>query len=268
LDYLQGMKGFDEALSTPSLASNSSGNATMQKATSIEEIEKMGFQTKRQVKTQITKQLGIETPEKVKELNAKFKEAKTKVDNTKGQVNKARASLKELGFKPNPLKGLPLKERIEKSLNWQVNKSISSKPAMFETNASIGFKHTPKLTYSAVLGATLGLGYNWQNIRFSNEGLRIGANMDWKCIWGISAQTGVERLHKKYQQPSIQLQGDQTVNQVISKTHTYYDIAYTGIQKTYKLNSKYKGTMLLAYDWLWKQGNGKSPIIWRVGWKK
>jgi hypothetical protein len=118
-----------------------------------------------------------------------------------------------------------------------------------------------------VFGGSLGLGQNWQNIRFSFEGFRMGVNTDAKLIWGISAQAGFERLYKKYIETRAITNESNTI-QVISKTKYYSDIAYAGLQKTYKINSKYSGTLLLAYDFLWKQGNANSPILWRAGWKK
>lgn len=267
LEYLSGMQGFDKSVNVNSFALNGNGQMAMQQARSAEELEKMGYQTKRQVKSQMEEQFGMKTPEQAAQINTKFKEAKTQLTNYTSQLNTAKAQIKKLGFRPNPLRGLPWKQRLEKSMNWKVSKASASSPAMIEMNGLLGFKHTPTLTHSFVFGGTLGLGKNWQNIRFTFEEFRIGVNTDAKLIWGISAQAGFERLYKKYQQTKA-LTNELNTIQVVSQTKYYADIAYAGLQKTYKINSKYSGTLLLAYDFLWKQGNAQTPIIWRAGWKK
>ncbi len=267
LEYLSGMQGFDKSVNANSFPLNGNGQMAMQQARSAEELEKMGYQTKRQVKAQMEEQFGMKTPEKAAQINTKFKEAKTQLTNYTSQLNTAKAQIKKLGFRPNPLRGLPWKQRLEKSLNWKLSKASGSSPAMLEMNGLLGYKHTPAFTHSLVFGGTLGLGKNWQNIRFTFEGFRIGANTDAKLIWGISAQAGFERLYKKYQQAKA-LTNELNTIQVVSQTKYYADIAYAGLQKTYKINSKYSGTLLLAYDFLWKQGNAQTPIIWRAGWKK
>lgn len=267
LSYLQGMKGFDEAMAKPSLQNGSSSD--MQKATSVEDLEKMGYQTKRQVKAQMTQQLGLKKPEQVERLQTKFAEAQKQYADAKQTVTASKDAIQKLGFKPNPMRGLPMRMRIEKSLNWQVLRAVQGLPARLELNAQAGFKHTPYLTYSVVLGGSLGLGKDWQHIRLSNEGIRLGANADLKMVWGISGQLGYERIYKTYTQTTVKQSEQLTIApQVLSETRQYRDLAYAGLQKTYKLNSKYNGTMLLAYDFLWKQGNATTPIIWRMGWKK
>jgi hypothetical protein len=267
LEYLSGMEGFEKSMNTNPLPMNGNSQASIQQAKTVEDLEKMGYQTKRQVKTQMDKQFGMKTPEEINQVNTKFKEAKTQLTSYTNQAKSAKEQIKKLGFKPNPMRGLPLINRIEKSLNWQVQRATSLSPAIFEVNGLLGFKHTPTWTHSVVIGGSLGLGQNWQNIHFTFEGLRIGANSDAKLIWGISAQAGFERLYKKYQETKAIANESNTI-QVITKTKNFSDLAYAGIQKTYKINSKYSGTLLLAYDFLWKQGNANSPIIWRAGWKK
>lgn len=266
LRYLQGMKGFDAATSNPSMNVNEPN--AMSHAKGVEDLERMGYQTKRQVKTHLTRQMGLQKPEQLEQLSSKFKAGKQQLNETKQTLQTSKQDLKKLGFKPNPMRGLPLRLRLEKSMNWQVLRAIDGQPAKLELNAQAGFKHTPTLTYNIVLGGALGLGKDWQHLRLSFEGLRIGANADLKMIWGISGQAGFERVYKSYTNTIVRTGEQQLAPQVLTETKQYRDIAYCGLQKSYKLNSKYIGTMLLAYDFLWKQGNASTPIIWRMGWKK
>lgn len=270
LTLLQGIGGFDEAMTNNGNSMNSNGvdanNVT------AEQLEKMGYQTKRQVNKQMSKQFGgNNNSEKLKEINAqvkaqteKFQTAKKNLQETKNSISK----IEKPSFKINPIRGLPLKQRFEKSFTWSTTRPQNTNPAKLEMNIQAGFKHSPRLTYSLVAGGVLGLGRDLRHIQVSNQGIRIGANVDWKAIWGISGQLGFERLYKKYSTQTLQTETGGINPQVITNNKQYRDIAYCGLQKTYKINSKYNGTMLLAYDFLWKQGNATNPIIWRVGWKK
>jgi len=269
LGYLQTMNGFEAAMSSQNIALGNGGSGKgMQQATNVEDLEKMGFQTKRQVKAQMDKQFGLKTPEQMEQLNTKFKDAKKQVQSVTNSKQQVKNEIKKLGFKPNPMRGLPFMQRITKGINWQIIPAQSDKPVILDINAQAGFKHTASLTYTVTLGGSIGYGKDWHHLKLSNQGIRIGANADWKWIWGISGQVGYERQYKEYKITSIKLAENTSSNQVITRTKYYRDIAYTGIQKTYTINSRYSGTMLLAYDFLWKQGNATSPIIWRVGWKK
>lgn len=269
LSYLQTMNGFEAAMSSQSIThGNQASGKGMQQATNVEDLEKMGFQTKRQVKAQMDKQFGLKTPEQMEQLNTNFKDAQKQVQSVANSKQQVKNEIKKLGFKPNPMRGLPLMQRITKGINWQIIPSQSDNPVILDINAQAGFKHTASLTYTATLGGSVGLGKDLHHLKLSNQGIRMGVNADWKWIWGISGQAGFERQYKEYKITSIKLAENTTANQVITRTKYYRDIAYTGIQKTYKLNSKYNGTILLAYDWLWKKGNASSPIIWRVGWVK
>ncbi|MBK7764414.1 MAG: hypothetical protein IPI46_13890 [Bacteroidetes bacterium] len=272
LNYLRGMKGFEEHLSNShySLAGKQNSNGSIQNNLSAGDLEKMGYQTKRQVNKQLSTQIG-NSSEKLQELNTQVKKQVEDIKKVKQDITKAKDALhkiKKPSFKVNSMRELPLRLRLEKSYNWQVLKSNNDLPAILEMNAQLGFKHTPRLTYSFVAGGSLGMGTNWQNIKLSFEGLRIGVNANVKWIFGISGQVGYERVYKNYQDTKLIPATDGIPQQLITTTKYYRDIAYCGIQKTYKINSKYSGTMLLAYDFLWKSGNASTPVIWRFGWKK
>lgn len=269
LAYLQGLQGFDEALASSPLGSNDPTG--MHNSQTAEDLERRGYQTKRQVQKQLTNQFGFKTPEQMKELNAKFKEGKNQLAQLaegRKTISMAKQQLTSLGFRPNPMRGLPFVLRLERSFNWQVTRANRGQPARLEVLGQLGFRHTPGLTYHIVTGIHIGLGTDWQHIRLSNEGVRLGANADLKMLWGISGQAGFERVYKTYTQNTIVQSEQQVMPQVITENRRYRDIAYAGLQKTYKLSSKYYGTMLLAYDFLWKKGNATTPIIWRMGWRK
>lgn len=261
--FLKRVPGFESAMSTDNSPSSSMGGAQ-----NVEDLEKMGLQTKRQVKAQLDKQFGIKTPEQVQKLQGKLTSAQKEIQNAKSQSIQIKNSIKQLGFKPNPMRGTPLRYRLAPAFNWQVIQAVNANPVTVGINGQLGYKHSGSLTTNLVAGTSIGLGKDWQHIHMSYQGLRIGFNTDWKWILGISGQAGFERVYKDYKTSTLLLNEGHISQQVVTNTHHYRDIAYTGIQKTYKLNSKYSGTMLIAYDWLWKRGFPNSPVIWRFGWRK
>jgi hypothetical protein len=262
--YLRGLPGFEESL----------GKQTILDQKDLSALEKDGFQTKQLVKKQFTSQIapnanadlqyiGINAQKQFKDLQQK----KQRILEAKGKAKKLNYRMKPT-LKVNPMKGLPLKMRLEKSFNYQVLPTSINKPAMLQLNAQLGFKQTKNLTYGVVFGTNLGLGRNWQNIKFANEGLRVGINSTYKGKYGLSGIIGMERNYKRYTLPVLIPAVDFVPQQYQTITKNYTDITFAGIQKKYHINSKYHGTLLLAYNFNWKAGNENSPLIWRMGWGK
>lgn len=150
LEYLSGMEGFEKSVNVNAPGANN--GQSMQQAKNAEELEQMGFQTKRQVNAKIGQQFGMKTPEQLEKVNSKFKEAKSQFTNYTTQLNNTRSQIKKLGFKPNPLRGMPMKDRLEKSINWQMSKVSNLSSTIIEINGLLGFKHTPTWTHSLVAG--------------------------------------------------------------------------------------------------------------------
>jgi hypothetical protein len=271
LNRLKGMQGFDEAVDANSIINLNSGSTQgMHSAQGVEELEKLGFQTKRQIQKGMSQQLGskIDMASFSTNLRTKVESAQKNLTDVKNLKQRFKEEYQKLGFKPNSMKGIPLKLRLEKSLNWQVYRANGNQPAMFELNGLLGFRHTDALTYNMVFGGVLGLGTGFRDIRFSFEGGRLGLNTDLKWQYGFSLQAGYERIFKEYENTVLKLNENGIPIQTYKVTKYYYDLAYSGIQKSYKINSKYSGTILIAYDWLWRRGNSRTPIVWRFGWKK
>ncbi len=295
LDLLKGMKGFEESMSgRNSTASRMGGtgpggnpNAVNDLSRSYgmqdvkpEDLEKMGFQTRKQVTKSIDNKFGLsQNADALKGVNDKLQQGqqqiaqyKTGVSNIKSQVTGLRNTEKP-SFRVNPMRGVPLRMRIERGLNWSVLPSGNGKPATLDLSAKIGFKHTPRLTYALGVGGAVGLGANWYNMRLSYEGVSATASLDYKCIWGISAQAGYSRVYKNYTKSYVSSSTSELPGQVINQTLHYRDLAYMGIMKIYKASKTLNGTMLIAYNFLHPvqtgQANGVgSPFIVQLGLKK
>ena len=270
LEYLQGTQGFESALSSGLRKQSTQGGVSLQDM-KPEDLERMGFQTKKSVRKQIKKKFNLNSSEKVNAFKNKTAEAKkefNKLKKQKSEIKKQKEQFKKEGFRPNPMRGLPFSKRIEKNFNWQVNRAANGEPALANFAVQVGFKHTQRLTYNLLAGTAIGLGQDIRNIKITYQGVRAGTNIDWKWTWGISAQLGYEVLFKEYTNTYFEQTETQLEPQVITQSKQLRHTSYAGLMKTYKINKKYNGTILIGYDFLWNKYNKQSPLIIRFGWKK
>ncbi len=270
LEYLQGTPGFETAVSNGLRKQATQGGISLQD-TKPEDLARMGFQTKSQVQGQLKKKFNLNSAEKINTFKNKTTQAKAEYDKLKTgkeSFKKQIAEGKKEGFKANPLRNMPLVKRIEKNFNWQVNRAANGQPAIANFAVQLGFRHTPRLTYQLLAGTAIGLGKGIRDIRISYQGVRLGANTDWNWIWGFSGQVGYEVLFKEYTHSYFEQDNTQLEPQQINETKKLRHTAYAGLMKTYKINKKYRGTVLIGYDFLWNKYDKRSPLIIRFGWKK
>jgi len=293
LEYLQGTPGFNEALNGNSEVFGGLGNNA-----TAEDLQKLGYQTKSQVNALLQQKLGNNLgavqeqmgkqvqhyTDKLGDITGKVKEAKQAVGEAKQTLSEARQAKDKLkhmekpAFKKNPERGKPFWQRLETSYNFQTTRATPDglRPAMLELAASIAFKHNPRLSYGLGISLSTGLGQNWQNIRFTYEGIGTRAFADWKALYGFSIQAGYERVFRPGNRPYLNKTPDggdpsnPSSNENIFKDMFggQQQLAYVGIMKRYRLNSKYNGTILIGYNFLWQQENMRSPFVLRFGWAK
>jgi hypothetical protein len=293
LEYLQGTPGFSEAFSSNSEAFGGLGNNA-----TAEDLQKLGFQTKQSVNKMLTDKLGNslgnvqeqmskqvqQYTDKLDDLTGKIQEARQGINEARQTLNEARQAkdklkhLEKPAFKKNPERAKPFWQRLETQYNFQTTRATPDglRPAMLELSASVAFKHSPRLSYGAGTSLSTGLGQNWQNIRFTYEGLSARAFADWKAVYGFSLQAGYERSFRPQNRPYLpaNLRNNDPSNRG-DNDNIIKDIfggqqqaAYIGIMKRYRLNSKYNGTIMAGYNWLWKQEDMRSAWILRFGASK
>ena len=285
LEYLEGTEGFSQALQN---AGGASSGSSMQSAKTVEDLERMGFQTKRQVNAGLKEKFGEGTgamqqsmagqvsdwQESLQKPLADVKKAQKDISGAKTEIASTASNLKgtrqgarqgaRLSFKPNPMRGLPLTKRLEKTYSWNVRRADASTrtPASLEGAAMIGFKHTPKLSYGIGLAVVLGLGKDWNNIHLSMEGIGLRSYAAWQWQWGIGGYAGYERLHKK----ALFQSGEETISPLYPQKHStekYNESVLLGLTKSYRINSKWNGAVQVLYDVWWKDKNLNNPIIIR-----
>lgn len=288
LENLQGIEGFDSYLKQgQGQAFGGLGNEA-----TAEDLQKLGYQTKSQVNALLQQKLGNnlsavqqqmaqqvqDYSEKLSSITGKVNEAKQSLNEAKQTLNEARQAKDKLGriekptFKKNPERGKPFYQRLETAYNFGTTRSTTDRPAMLELSVSVAFKHSPRLSYGIGLSLSSGLGQNWQNIRFTYEGIGTRAFADWKALYGFSLQAGYESTfrpaNRSYlpEQQNTTTQASPDPDNVLKEAFGgQQQAAYIGIMKRYRINRKYSGTFMVGYNMLWQQEGLRSPWILRFG---
>lgn len=270
LEYLQGEEGFGEYLAG---GGSKNSMALAGGTTSIDDLEKMGYQTKRQLNEQLMKKTGgnmTGIQDKMFGQITEWKDKTKSIKQVKNEYKQAKQSIHQVrntnkpSFKVNPMRELPFWQRVEKQYNWQTTRAtLDGQPAILQLSAMAGFKHTPKLTYGLGVVSSFGLGQNWNNIHFSFEGIGIKSYATWQWQYGVGAYTGYERMWKQ-----AVLIGNSETSAVNSgnthNTNKYSDAMLIGLTKSYHINDKWTGAIQVLYDVWWKDKGLRSPIQLRI----
>lgn len=292
MEYLQGVEGFDNYLNTNKNSFGGLGN----NATAAD-LQRLGYQTKGQMSKMLQDKFGNnlqavqqsmgeqvqQFSEKLNGVTDKLKEAKNATQEAKRSLAEAKAAkdkikhLEAPSFAKNPECGKPFWQRLETQYNFQTTRTTTNglRPAMLELGASVAFKHTPKLSYGLGIATSIGLGQNWQNIKLSYEGISARAYADWILLYGFSAQVGYEQIFRPFNRPYLEdqvtpgnPQPQQSDNVLKTAFGGQQHSAYVGIMKRYRINSKWSGTFLAGYNFLWQQSDLRTPFLFRIGWGK
>jgi len=283
LDYLRGIDGFEEQLNP------NKGNSMPGK--SAAELEALGYQTKAKVGEQLKQQFGeqlsnvsqqagaqlkeytaaLDKPlQQVKQAQQTFKEGKQKLTESKNSIQATKNGLKKpAGFK-NPVRGIPFWQRWETQYNFQTQRASAdgTRPVMLQMGLNLSYRQSKAMSIGIGLDGSIGLGRDWQHLKLTYEGILGRVFLDHKLVWGISLQGGYEKSLRPMNRAYTQLQ-EQYGNATNIKTAMglLQDAAYLGIMKSYRINSKMQGTMLVGYNFLNDKTKISSPWIIRLGWK-
>lgn len=276
LEYLQGSEGFDKSIA------QSTSPGGMQAGMNPSDLEKMGYQTKDQLNkalqqkfgnslSQVQQAMGSQVADwqnKALDITSKVKDTKQQVADTKGQLTAAKSQIKNpsVGLNKNPMRGLPFWRRLEKQYNWQTNRATpAGDPAMLQAAAMVGYRQTPKLSYGIGAALNIGMGQDWNHIRFSFQGLSLRSYLQYKFIYGIGVYGGYERVYKQaaFASSSTTTSSELPTSLNPHNTTKYNESILLGLTKSYKLNSKWNGQIQVMYDFYWKDKGLNSPILLR-----
>jgi hypothetical protein len=148
-----------------------------------------------------------------------------------------------------------------KPFSIQFDAQFNRPNGIFPVTAQIGvrsgytFRNTP-LQAGVGIAYNAGLGTSFRNIALSNEGVSLRSFFEWKQKRGLLLYGGYEMSHlnRFASLPGLQ------------KSDQWRRHALAGISKQYAIGKKWKGSFLLAYDFLHNtRAPVTSPLIFRTG---
>lgn len=188
------------------------------------------------------------------------------------QVNQARDQFKQLkdkfpfldnaaempDFKPNPMKTKRFLQRIELGGNTQFQRANNWYPTIGDLALQAAYKFTDKTHAGIGLAYKLGMG-SLNRMAFSSQGAGIRSFVDYRIKKAFSLNGGMEMNYYTAFSHIEQLKN----------WNGWQKSALMGIQYTYKVSPKLKGTLTVLYDFLARQQAPFSePVKIRFGYSK
>jgi hypothetical protein len=272
LEYLQGTKGFtlDGAGGTAMGAGPVSGVGAGGKV-SADDLERMGYQTKRQVAAGLQQKYGSNLGAMQGNLSKEVDKWQSEAQGLAANIKETKQALTGLRntekpkFRINPMRGLPFRKRIEHQYGFQTTRATAAgKPAMVQLSSMAGYRLSPRL--SAGIGAALntGLGQSWSAIRFTFEGLGMRSYVAWQWQYGIGVYGGYERTWKEAAFGGSAAEAHPPgPGKMCHEGRDYSEALLLGVTKSYRINTKWNGAVQLLYDAWWQDKGLKSPLVLR-----
>jgi hypothetical protein len=188
------------------------------------------------------------------------------------QVNQARDQFKQLkdkfpfldnaaempDFKPNPMKTKRFLQRIELGGNTQFQRANNWYPTIGDLALQAAYKFTDKTHAGIGIAYKLGMG-SLNRMAFSSQGAGIRSFVDYRIKKAFSLNGGMEMNYYTSFSHIEQLKN----------WNGWQKSALMGIQYTYKVSPKLKGTLTVLYDFLSRQQAPFSePLKIRFGYSK
>lgn len=192
------------------------------------------YQTRLRVQAGLPQnQTGL-NPEDKRKLEEKFTNTKQSFQEIKDSISQYKLNLDSLPFKPNPFRGMPFKDRIEKNFNWQAGPSNKYFPGILDFSLGMGYKVSPKLTPQVGILYKLGLGKNLESISISSQGFGLKGGASYMIYKSALLFTSYEQTYYK------------NINPGSDKSYQAMPAFILGV------GLKGKITMLVGYDFLQK----------------
>jgi len=271
LEYLQGTKGFDASMKGV-LKEQGTGMAS---ATSAADLEAAGFQTKRMMNAALQQKFGNNLSALQGNMAKDVGQWQDKVTGLSKEVKTTRQSLQSVkkrettGFKVNPMRGLPFRQRLEQQFSFTTRRATSMtdgirSPALLSLSAGLAYRHRPKLKTGVAIAGDIGLGENWSAIRFSFEGVGLRTFAIWELMYGIGVYGGYERTWRLYAFTGKAIDAlPATISPSTHLTDNYSDAVLLGLTKQYRINSKWNGAIQVLFDAFWMEKGLRSPLVLR-----
>ena len=162
-------------------------------------------------------------------------------------------------FTPDAQQTKSFRKRLEFGANLQFGNSTNFLPATSTIGMQTGYKLNDRSSLGIGLTYTTGMGTGWNHIRLSNEAVGLRTYMKWKPMKKktLFLQGGAEWNYLTQFKNISQLQ----------YLNAWQTSALLGLGKTYKINKKISGDLLLVYDFLYDRHiPATRPLLMRLGY--
>jgi hypothetical protein len=161
------------------------------------------------------------------------------------------------GFKPNGQRNKTFFQRLEVGFNFQTQKNSSLFPATSDLGFSLGYKLNDNNSVGLGLAYKIGLGKNWDEIKFTSRGIGIRSFIDFKIKKSIYITGGYEKNYQSDFKSITQLQN----------VSGWQNSGLIGLSKKFSVSKKIKGDVKLLWDFLsYNQIPRTKPILFRIGY--
>jgi len=225
-----------------------------------------GLQTRASVQSILQERLGATTLPSTgaavgagNPLDQSMQAAQQQLNALKDKANKIGGSNSDIDmpdFTPKTQKTKTFLQRLEPGIIIQSGGSSKWLPAITDIGLSLAYKLSDKSTVGVKAAWKAGFGHPIKDIRFTSEGVNMGAFLDIKLKGSIWVSGGAEYNY---------MQSFKSLHELHSNVNIWQQSALLGISKKVKAGKRASNVQLL-YDFLWKrQVPVSQPLKFRVG---
>jgi hypothetical protein len=221
----------------------------------------MGLQTNASVAALLLSRFDVTSVQGSQALQQQVNIAQQELEKLKTQVTNGGSvgTADELpDFKPNAMRQKRFIDRLNFGGNYQFGKSNNFFPGVVDIGLQVAYKLNEKSSLGIGSSYKLGVGSNWQNISLSHRGFGLRSFVDMKLKGQFFINGGYEK-NNAITNTAINL-GDW------SNKNIWTNSALIGLSKKFKASKKLNCSVLLLYDFLYKQNVGSNPFKFRIGY--
>jgi hypothetical protein len=216
-----------------------------------------GMQTIASVQAQINERFGNSGVNPQQYMRQQVNAAQGELNTLKSKLNKvkkASSNDEEMPKGYNSQKSKSFLKRLTYETNCQTQKIETT---MADVSLTVGYKINDRSIISIGGAARVGLGKDWNNIRFTNEGFGLKSVLDWKVKHGIWMMGSYEtNYYNRFSE-----------SQYNGNIDPWQANILLGLMKKIQINSKKTSTVRLAYNLMYKQNNFLTqPVVFKVGY--
>ncbi len=158
----------------------------------------LGLQTNAQVNELIRQRAG-RSSDVINQMGQSMKNAKSYLSSLKDKIGGKAVNEPAMpeNFKPNTQKTKTFWKRVEFGAHTQSQEATNFFPVTTDLGLSLGYKLNDKSIIGLGASYKLGLGRDWNHIKFTHEGFGLHSSVDWKIKGNLWLSGGYEQNYRQ-----------------------------------------------------------------------